>query len=88
MIEPSEFELRKFVAPEFIFGVDARKLAGRYARNFGARKVLVVTDPGVLAAGWTDEVIASLKEANVDYTVFSAVSSNPKAEEVMVPVCR
>ena len=30
--------LRKFVAPEFIFGAGARHLAGRYARNFGARK--------------------------------------------------
>ena len=83
MIEPTEFELRKFVAPEFIFGIDARKLTGRYARNLGARKVMVVTDPGVIAAGWTQEVIATLENVNLDYTVFSAVSSNPKAEEVM-----
>lgn len=83
MIEPTEFELRKFVAPEFIFGIDARKLTGRYAKNFGARKVMVVTDPGVIAAGWTQEVIATLEAVNLDYTVFSAVSCNPKAEEVM-----
>jgi alcohol dehydrogenase class IV len=83
MIEPTEFELRKFVAPEFVFGIDARKLTGRYARNLGARKVLVVTDPGVMAAGWTQEVLATLEAVNLDYTVFSAVSSNPKAEEVM-----
>jgi len=83
MIEPTEFELRKFVAPEFIFGIDARKLTGRYACNLGARKVLVVTDPGVVAAGWTQEVLATLDAVNLDYTVFSAVSGNPKAEEVM-----
>jgi alcohol dehydrogenase class IV len=83
MIEPTEFELRKFVAPEFIFGIDARKLTGRYARNLGARKVMVVTDPGVMAAGWTQDVAASLEAASLDYTVFSGVSSNPKAEEVM-----
>ena len=41
-------ELRKFVAPEFVFGVGARKLVGRYAANFGAHKVLVVTDAGVI----------------------------------------
>jgi len=82
-MEPTEFELRKFVAPEFIFGLDARKLAGRYAKNFGARKVLVVSDPGVMAAGWTDDVLAALREAGLDYALFSAVSSNPKAEEVM-----
>ena len=83
MIEPTEFELRKFVAPEFIFGIDARKLTGRYARNLGARKVMVVTDPGVMAAGWTQDVIDTLEAVNLDYTVFSGVSSNPKAEEVM-----
>jgi alcohol dehydrogenase len=78
-----EFELRKFVAPEFIFGIDARKLAGRYAKNFGARKVLVVTDPGVAAAGWTDDVLVTLREAGLDHVVFSGVTSNPKADEVM-----
>ncbi|WP_243374253.1 alcohol dehydrogenase-like regulatory protein ErcA [Geotalea sp. SG265] len=81
--EPTEFQLRKFVAPEFIFGIDARKLAARYARNFGARKVLMVTDPGVIAAGWTEEILRDLKGAELDYTVFSAVTPNPKSEEVM-----
>ncbi len=81
-METNEFALRKFVAPEFIFGIDARKLAGRYGRNFGARKVLVVTDPGVMAAGWTEDVIATLREAGLEYAVFSSVTSNPKADEV------
>ena len=83
MIEPTEFELRKFVAPEFVFGIDARKLIGRYAKNYGARKVLVVTDPGVMAAGWAQEAIATLEAFHLDCTVYSAVSSNPKAEEIM-----
>jgi alcohol dehydrogenase class IV len=54
--------LTKFVAPEFIFGEGARKLAGQYAFNLGARKVLLVTDPGVIAAGWLDEIISSLEK--------------------------
>ncbi|KAF0214881.1 MAG: iron-containing alcohol [Geobacteraceae bacterium] len=81
-MEQNEFELRKFVAPEFIFGIDARKLTSRYAKNFGARKVLVVTDPGVMAAGWTDDVLANLREEGLEYAVFSSVTSNPKADEV------
>ena len=56
----SQFDLRKFVAPEFVFGVGARFLAGQYAHNFGARKVLIVTDPGVTAVGWTDDIKQSL----------------------------
>ncbi|OHB25703.1 MAG: alcohol dehydrogenase [Desulfuromonadaceae bacterium GWC2_58_13] len=76
-------ELRKFVAPEFIFGVGARRQAGRYARNLGARKLLVVTDPGVIAAGWTKDVTDSIEQAGLPYTIFSGVSPNPRAEEVM-----
>ena len=54
-------ELRKFVAPEFIFGSGASLMVGRYAKNFGARKVLVVTDPGVLDVGLVDPVLDALK---------------------------
>lgn len=83
MILQEGLELRKFVAPEFIFGFGARLLAGRYAKNFGARKVLVVTDPGVIAAGWTKDITDSLEEAGLAYMVFSGVTPNPRAEEVM-----
>lgn len=76
-------ELRKFVAPEYIFGVGARNLAGRYARNLGARKVLVVSDPGVVAAGWTGDVTASLEEEGLPYVLYTGVTPNPRAEEVM-----
>jgi len=82
MRELDEFELRKFVAPEFVFGFEARKLAGRYAKNFGARKVLVVTDAGVMAAGWTDDAIGYLRSEGIEYAVFDGVTSNPKAAEV------
>lgn len=81
-MDPNEFPLRKFVAPEFIFGMNARNLAGRYAKNFGGRKVLVVTDPGVRAAGWCSQVVASLDESGIDHVLFDEVTSNPKAEEV------
>ena len=75
--------LRKFVAPEFIFGVGARELAGRYAHHFEARKILVVTDPGVLLAGWVADVTKSLDEAGIPHVMFSNLTPNPKAEEVM-----
>lgn len=79
----SELELRKFVAPEFIFGIGALKLAGRYAKNFGASRILLVTDPGVMAAGWTDQVIDNLELEGLAYVIYSGVSPNPRAEEVM-----
>ena len=66
--------LRKFVAPEYIFGIGARHLAGRYAKNLGARKVMVVSDPGVVNAGWTQQVIDSLAREELETTLFTAVS--------------
>jgi alcohol dehydrogenase len=78
-----ELELRKFVAPEFVFGADARFLASRYAKNFGARRVLVVTDEGVLNSGWTTEVVENLEAEGFICAVFKDVTSNPRAEEVM-----
>ncbi|MBP2627060.1 MAG: alcohol dehydrogenase, class [Firmicutes bacterium] len=80
----SFLDLRKFVAPEFIFGVGARKLAGRYALNFGARKVLLVSDKFLHSkTSWVDEVEQSFKDAGIPYVLFMEVSPNPRSAEVM-----
>jgi len=76
-------ELRKFVAPEFIFGSGASLMVGRYAKNFGARKVLVVTDPGVLDVGLVDPVLDALKGEGINCEIYSNVKSNPTAHQVM-----
>lgn len=76
-------ELRKFVAPEFVFGIGARRLAGRYAANLGGSRVLVVSDPGVVAAGWTADVMQNLRNAGMSLVPFNGVSPNPRAAEVM-----
>jgi len=75
--------LRKFVAPEIVFGSGALQLAGRYARNLGASRVFLVSDPGVAQVGWTEAVIRSLEAASLEWALFAEVSSNPRAEEVM-----
>jgi alcohol dehydrogenase len=77
-------QLRKFVAPEIVFGPGALEVAGRYARNLHATKILLVTDPGVIAAGWVAKAIDQLAAADLPYTVFADVSPNPRAEEVML----
>ena len=79
-------ELRKFVTPEFLFGLDARHLAGRYAKNWGAQRLLVVTDPGVMAAGWAPEILQSLENEGLQHSLFQAVSPNPRDHEVMAGV--
>lgn len=77
------YEMRKFVAPEFIFGVGSRHRVGQTARNLSAERVLIVSDPGVIAAGWTREVQADLAAAGVESVVFHSITPNPKDHEVM-----
>ena len=76
-------EMRKFVAPEFVMGKDARLLAGRYAKNFRATKVLVVTGPEIIKAGWVAEITESLAAEGIGYTLFPDVTPNPRDYEVM-----
>lgn len=84
----ARYEMRKFVAPEFIFGIGARHRVGYYAQNMQARRVLIVTDPGVAAAGWLTELIENLEESGIPAVVFDAVSPNPKDHEVMAGAAR
>lgn len=79
----SDLEIRKFVVPEFVFGTGVIDLAGQYAINYNARKVLLVTDCGVTRAGWVAAVEQSLKKADVPYVIFDRITPNPKDYEVM-----
>ncbi|MEW6112582.1 MAG: alcohol dehydrogenase-like regulatory protein ErcA [Thermodesulfobacteriota bacterium] len=76
-------ELRKFLVPEFVYGEGAIDLVGRYARNFGAKKLLMVTDPGIVRAGWAGRVEAALNNEEIPYVIYDGVTPNPKDDEVM-----
>lgn len=80
------FELRKFVVPEFVYGAGALNQIGRYARNFGAQKALVVTDPGVIQAGWVEKALGSLAAENIPWVIFQDITPNPKDHEVAAGV--
>lgn len=68
---------------EFQFPTRVRFGAGRLAElgelvaGLGGRRVLVVTDPGVAAAGHVGRAIESLAAAGVEATVFDRVHENP-----------
>ncbi len=79
----SILEPRKFVAPELVCGMGVADLAGRYAVNYGARKVLLVSDPGVVQKGWTRLVEESLSRSGIPFVLFDGVTPNPKDHEVM-----
>ncbi|WP_425338378.1 iron-containing alcohol dehydrogenase [Thiorhodococcus minor] len=80
------YEMRKFVAPELIFGAGSRHRAGYYALNLQARRLLIVSDPGVIQAGWLDDLMPTLEEAGLETRVFSGVTPNPRDHEIMAGV--
>ena len=79
----ANFELRKFVAPEFVFGLDARLLVGRYLNNFAAKKILLVTDSGIISSGWLDEIVGVLESDCYNYEIYSQIKPNPSTDDVM-----
>jgi len=64
------------------FGVGAAAAVGELARELGGRRALLVTDPGVRAAGHADRAAAALDAAGVAARIFDAVIENPTTREV------
>ncbi|MCZ0754044.1 iron-containing alcohol dehydrogenase [Anoxybacillus sp. J5B_2022] len=74
--------IHKFVMPEVIFGKGSIQQVGESCLRLGATNVLIVSDPGVIAAGWLDVVVESCRQAGLQYTTFYDVTINPKDSEV------
>ena len=67
-----------FGIPSFVqFGCGVAKSTGEVAKSLGAKKVFFVYDKGVKAAGLTDVVLASLKEAGLEVMEYDGVLPNP-----------
>lgn len=67
---------------ETVFGEGSIAELGKRAKAAGLKHALVVTDPGIRAAGILDSVLSSLDEAEVAHTVYENVTPNPTIPEV------
>ncbi len=74
--------LATFVAPEILFGCGSLAEIGFAALRLGAKRPFLVTDEGLLAAGWPDEAIKHLAAVGLDPTVWCDLTPNPKEREV------
>lgn len=61
------FEIR---VPRTLIGLNAHQSVGRVSRELGARKALIMTDPGILEAGLTERITASLEREGLPFTVY------------------
>lgn len=55
---------------------------GRIARGCGAQRALLVSDPGIVAAGHVDRALQSLRDAGIHVEIFTDVAENPTVEHV------
>ncbi|WP_339174456.1 iron-containing alcohol dehydrogenase [Anoxybacillus sp. FSL W8-1294] len=74
--------IHKFVMPEVIFGNASIQQVGESCVRLGATNVFIVSDPGVMEAGWLDVVVRSCRQAGLSYTTFHDITINPKDKEV------
>ncbi len=74
----SNDDLLKFDIPEIIYGLGALSGVGNCAERLGGEKIFLVTDPGIIAAGWVDQALRYLKNMRLKYVVYDNVVSNPR----------
>jgi len=74
------FEL--YLPTRVIFGAGKSKTSGEVIHSLGGRKVLVVSDPGVIEANLLDEILSSIESTGLDYTVFSDVGHEASLTQV------
>jgi alcohol dehydrogenase class IV len=65
-----------------MFGAGAIDKLGEICRETGGRRALLVTDPGVRAAGHARRAEAALAAASIESTLFDGVEENPTTSHV------
>lgn len=71
-------QLLKFEVPEIIYGLGALTKIGHCAKRLGGEKLLLVTDPGIIASGWIDETIKYLRQEGLNFFIYDNVVTNPR----------
>ena len=68
--------------PRIVFGNGAINQLGQFAATDDTRRALVVSDPGVVAAGHTARGMEALKNVGIEPHLFDEVRENPTTEDV------
>ncbi len=67
----------------FVFGAGKLNLLGQLAKELGAVRALMVSDPGVVQAGHFSRGKQSLEEAGLETLSFHEVHENPSTQDVV-----
>lgn len=75
-------DIFKFVTPEIIFGQGSLSQIGDSVKRLGGTKAFIVSDPGIVKAGWVNYAVNFLQQDLIEYEVFYGITSNPKDYEI------
>ncbi|RNB85261.1 iron-containing alcohol dehydrogenase [Brevibacillus nitrificans] len=75
-------QISKFMTPEIIFGNQSIAQIGESLRRLGATRVFLVSDPGVVNAGWVERIMQILSQQKLAYHLWTNVTANPKDYEI------
>jgi alcohol dehydrogenase class IV len=70
-------------ATTVLHGGGARHQVGQLAKELGGRRVLIVTDPGVIKLGYAEAIIASLRQAGLTAEIYADVQPDPTKQNVL-----
>ena len=79
---PGEVAFDHHPRTRLVFGADALERVGELARDFGVRRVLLVTDKGIVAVGHASRAIGFLEAAGLQVATFDEVRENPTTLDV------
>ena len=65
-----------------VFGLDVVERVGELAAELCFKSPLLVTDPGVVAAGHAERVLKALRRLGIEAVVFDKVRENPSTRDV------
>jgi alcohol dehydrogenase len=77
-MQPFDYQPRTRV----VFGAGSLERLGEIARSLGGHRLLVVSDPGIVAAGYAGRAVKMLETAGLETVLFDGVEENPTTRHV------
>ena len=65
-----------------LFGPGSLDRLGELCKSIGGKRILLVTDPGIEAAGYPERAIRSIYQARLVVKLFDEADENPTTETV------
>ena len=65
-----------------VFGTNTLDQLGELAQTLGAKRTLIVTDTGIIAAGYSERAVKNLSNRSIESVIFSNVDENPTTKHI------